>query len=277
MYYELMFKKRMFLFSLALNVFFYLGTATALYWHQSLSIKNDVFNFYKKQTGLLEQELFQRKAFYKEWLAHNKELPKNSKDLDLFMKMNRIRYLGYFENDKLFPLSANKEKPTFPHAFLQIGSGTLFHRDKQKLYFTYTYTPPNSQRRYVITHPEPTTYFINRLQQVGAYLMVLEKVGQDPITTLYSNMKPAITEKLAKTYPLIDTGRPEPEVTLAQEDFYILPIVLFKSKDVQQALLVVFNRSEFYFTQSVTVAISLLALFCASSTLLFYGYLRSKE
>lgn len=268
-------KKNLFTALVLLNSFFYLGIAGALYWHQHRSLEQSVLAFYEKQAAFIRAELSDRKEFYQRWISHIHELPNDPQQRALFLKLSSVQYLGQWQGDGLVDLSAANSKPPFPLDVLRNNSNYLFHRDSGHLYFTYNFQDPKTKGLYTVTVSDVHVSLTRRLQQAGAAILILEKTPNAPPLALFSSLQPSQTEEISKKFP-INEHRPR-SVRANDEKFYILPLDLVDHPELQQTLLVAFNRSEFFFTLSLGMAVLLLTLFCVNSGLLFYGYLKTHD
>lgn len=277
-------KKKLFIFSQGLNLFFYLVLGVSIYWYQNRILNYELIQYYNSMTTVLHSEITEKKEFYHQWFKHlyDKELSSLAQRAAFFKTYN-INYVGKWTGEgQLTSLLPETKKPPFPELILQNNTNYLFHRDRNGFYFTYLMndkSPAEAKtekaKLHVVVQSEDSLYLIKRAALAGAQVMILEKEDGLAATSLFSNLKEAQTKEFVKKYPLLEEF---PQITtLENQTFLFVPQIMYNNGVFKQVIIYAYSIKNFLFTASLGMAILLLALFCGSSYFLYYGYVKSRD
>jgi hypothetical protein len=271
--------KKLFYFCLCLNGLFYFVLAFFFYGQQNKNHQEELETYHRNIAKIIDQEMTDRKEFYERWFNHLYLLPlKEKAQRELFFKSYDINYLGKIIGGQLLPLEPFKKAPPFSTADLKENARFLFYRDAASLYFTYTLsdpTRPETTPPHVVVQREDRAYFLRRAARTGVKIVIMEKEGEQKPETLFSNLKPEQTRQLEKDFTFNDLN--ERIYTLSQEPFFVIALPLHSVGQFYQVMILAFSMKAFFFTASFSMAVFLLACFCASSGLLYFGYLKSRS
>jgi hypothetical protein len=268
-----MIRKKLFYFTLALNGFFYFMIAVFFYVVQNQNNQDLTTAYYDKLALQIDQEMTGRQEFYQQWFAHLPDLPKDKHSRALYFKNRDIEYLGKFVGETLEPIPPFTKPPPFPRDVLKSNSRYLFFRNDEHLFFTYTMTD-QKQVPHIVVQQEDRSYFLRRAGLTGSKIIVIENENGQKSQALFSNLKPEQTKSLEENFKFGDTM---PRLyKLSNESFYVVSIPLYSSTKFKQTLALAFNMNAFFFTATFSMAVFLLACFCASIGLLYFGYLKSR-
>jgi hypothetical protein len=268
-----MLRKKLFYFALGLNAFFYFMIALFFYVVQNRNNQDFITGYYEKIAHLFDQEMMDRQEFYQRWFAHLPTLSKDKTDRKSYFENYDISYLGKFRGETLEPVPPFVKPPPFPTDILKSNSRYLFFRNQEHLFFTYTMTD-KAQTLHIVVQQEDRSYFLRRAAQTGAKIVVIENEQGQKNQALFSNLKTEQTKSLEENFNF-DKSYPR-MYHLGNETFYVISIPLYSSAKFKQTLAIAYNMSAFFFSATFSMAVFLLACFCTSTGLLYFGYLKSR-